>query len=206
MELIYGFDPLCGWCYGFVPAIRSLRERRPDLPVWLVTAGLVTGARVGPYAEMEGYIRGASERLRAVTGRAPADAFFSLIATPGVRGDSGPPSVAIDAVRRAAPDAAVEFAHAVIEAHFEDGADLNDAATYRPLLERHAAGLALPDIHDPALADAAFAEGRALGVASFPTLILEAEGRREVLPTTYDPDALVAALDRKAPAVRSVPV
>ena len=63
MELVYGFDPVCGWCYGMVPALRRVRADHPYLPVRLVMAGLVTGERVGPYALMEGYIRGASERV-----------------------------------------------------------------------------------------------------------------------------------------------
>lgn len=198
--LIYGFDPLCGWCYGAIPALRALREAAPDLPIHLVMSGLVTGDRVGPYAEMEGYIRGASENLRKVTGRAPSDAFFELIRTPGVQGNSAPPSVAIDAVIRARPDAALPFAHAVIEAHFERGADLNDPATYAPLLAAHAPDVALPNLSDPALAEAAWAEGRAMGIRSFPTFAVVRGGRAEVLPSLYDPDALIDAVREKAAA------
>ena len=199
--LIYGFDPVCGWCYGLVPAIRRVRADHPGLPVRLVMAGLVTGARVGPYAAMEGYIRGASDRLRAVTGRAPSEAFFDLIRRPGVLGDSGPPSVAIAHVLAAAPDRAADFAHAVIEAHFEAGADLNDPATYPPLLAALGLPADLPDLHDPALAEAAWREGRSLGIRSFPTLAVEQGGRVVPLPSEYDParlSRLVAeALERR---------
>ena len=198
--LIYGFDPICGWCYGAVPAVRALRAAMPDLPIQLVMSGLVTGERVGPYAEMEGYIRGASENLKRVTGRAPSDTFFDLIRTPGVQGNSAPPSVAIDAVKCERPEAALPFAHAVIEAHFRDGADLNDPATYSPLLAEHAPGVTLPDLTDPTLAEAAWAEGREIGIRSFPTFAVVRGGRAEVLPTLYDPDALIAAVRTKAAA------
>ena len=203
MDLIYGFDPLCGWCYGFVPAMRAVRAARPHLPVTLLMAGLVTGPRAGPYADALPYIRGASERLREVTGRAPSAAFFELIATPGVRGDSAPPCVAIHAVQREAPDAALDFAHAVIEAHFERGADLNRPETYAPLLARHAPRVALPDLADPALAEAAWSDGRALGVASFPALILRREGAMRALPSVYDPDALLRLLGDETAATPS---
>jgi putative protein-disulfide isomerase len=193
--LIYGFDPLCGWCYGIVPAMRALRAARPGLSVRLVMSGLVTGSRVGPYAEMEGYIRGASDRLRQVTGRAPSEAFFDLIRRPGVRGDSAPPSVAIAAAGAANPGREVDFAHAVIEAHFEAGADLNDPATYPPLCDRLGLSWPAPDLADPALAEAAWAEGRAMGLSSFPTLAVLSPAGGRVLPSTYDPAALVAQVD-----------
>ena len=186
-ELIYGFDPLCGWCYGAVPAVRAARAALPDLPVRLVMSGLVTGARAGPYAEMEGYIRAASARLRAVTGRAPSEAFFDLIRTPGVVGSSAEPCVAIDAVRREAPEAALDYAHAVIESHFEAGADIMRRTAHEALLARMGLDVALPDLSDPACVEAAFAEGRALGIASFPTLALVREGRAEAAPDPYRP-------------------
>lgn len=192
--LLYGFDPLCGWCYGIVPAMRRLRRDHPGLPIRLVMAGLVTGDRVGPYAHMEGYIRGASERLRAVTGRAPSEAFFDLIRRSGVIGDSGPPSVAIAHVADRAPGRAVDFAHRVIEAHFERGADLGDPATYAPLLLAEGLPQDLPDLADPALQAAAWAEGRRLGIRSFPTLALVRDGGAAVLPSEYDPARLSASV------------
>ncbi|PRY92625.1 putative protein-disulfide isomerase [Hasllibacter halocynthiae] len=190
-ELIYGYDPICGWCYGAAPAVRAAAE---VVPVRVVMAGLVTGDRVGPAAAMEGYVRGAAGRLRAVTGRAPSEAFFEWMRSPGAVADSGPPAVAVDAVRRERPGSALAFACAVTEAHYAEGMDPNDPGAYAPLLDRHAPGVVLPDIHDPGLQDAAFAEGREMGITAFPTFALRDGGRIAVLPTIYDPPALVAAL------------
>ena len=203
-ELVYGFDPICGWCYGFAPAMRAIRAAHPELPVRLAMSGLVTGARVGPAAAMEGYVRGAAVRLQAVTGRAPSEAFFDWMRSPGAVADSGPPAVAIDAVRRTRPEAALPFAHAVIEAHYGEGMDPNDPHSYAPLLAAHAPGVTLPDIVDPALQEAAFAEGRALGIASFPTLALRrADGRIEPLATEYDPEAAARTVGERRAAVRT---
>ena len=203
-ELIYGFDPICGWCYGFAPAMRAIRAAHPDLPVRLAMSGLVTGARVGPAAAMEGYVRGAAVRLEAVTGRAPSEAFFDWMRRPGAVADSSPPAAAIDAVRRDRPEAALAFAHAVIEAHYGEGMDPNDSAAYAPLLAAHAPGVALPDIADPALQEGAFADGRALGIASFPTLALRrADGRLEPLPVEYDPVVAARAVGERRAAGRT---
>jgi len=193
-RLIYGFDPLCGWCFGLVPAMRAVQAAMPDLPITLVLPGLVTGARVGPYAEMEGYIRGASARLMAVTGRAPDEAFFEMIRRPGVKGDSGPPTAVLAAVQHAAPDRVLSLAHAMTEAHFITGADLNCTMTHRRLLDEMGLDLPTPDLHDTALIAATWAAGRGHGIASFPTLIYEAGTERSVLPSVYDPDALIGLI------------
>ena len=185
---VYGYDPVCVWCYGAAPAVRAVAA---IMPVRLVMAGLVTGPRVGPAAAMEGYVRAASERLRAATGRAPSEAFFDWMRSPGAIAASGPPAVAVDAVRRQRPGAALAFAHALTEAHYGRGMDPNDPQAYAPLLAAHAPCARLPDLHDPALAEAAFAEGRAMGITSFPTFLLERpDGTRETLPMIYEPDAL----------------
>ena len=192
--LIYGYDPICGWCYGAAPAVRAAAKR---FPARLAMAGLVVGERVGPAAGMESYVRQASERLRAVTGREPSEAFYAWMRSPGAVAASAPPAVAVHAVERQRPDAALAFAHAVTEAHYAEGMDPNDPDAYAPLLAEHAPGVALPDIHDPALAEAAFAEGRRLGIRSFPTFLVErSDGGIIELPTHYDPDALVAEIAR----------
>ncbi|MBM2576159.1 hypothetical protein JQC91_07560 [Jannaschia sp. Os4] len=189
--LIYGYDPICGWCYGAAPAVRRVAA---EMPVELAMAGLVVGARVGPAAAMEGNVRQASERLRAVTGRAPSEAFYAWMRAPGAVAASAPPAVAVDAVRRARPDAALAFAHAVTEAHYEQGMDPNDRDAYAALLAAHAPRIDLPDLHDPALAEAAFADGRALGVQAFPTfLVRRDDGSVAPVPTLYDGAALAAA-------------
>ncbi|WP_156362986.1 DsbA family protein [Rubellimicrobium mesophilum] len=189
-ELIYGFDPLCGWCYGIVPAMRRVAEEHPDIPIRLVMPGLVAGEGVGPYSRMAGYIREAEKRLAQVTGQGSSEAFFRLIETPGVEANSGPPCVAIAYVAGLAPERAVDFAHLVIEAHHGDGADLNDPATYAPLLSKVGLPADLPDIHDPALAESVWAEGRRIGLRAFPTLAVVRDGRARVLPSEFDPERL----------------
>lgn len=201
MELLYGMDPLCGWCFGIGPALRQVMDDHPDLRVTPVLAGLVTGDRIGPYAQMESYIRGASQRLEAVTGCAPSPAFYDLIRRPGVTGNSGPPSVAIAAVRAAQPDRAADFALRVTEAHFAEGADLGQPDIYHECLARMGLTLDLPDLSDERLALTAWAEGRAMGLNSFPTLWLRATGELVNVPLSYQPQHLsfeVGRLRRRA--------
>ncbi|MBC8067876.1 MAG: hypothetical protein IAG13_06030, partial [Deltaproteobacteria bacterium] len=131
IRLLYGYDPLCGWCYGFVPALRRLREAKPDVAIVPVMGGLVTGARIGRYADMGGYIRGASARMTAVTGVALSPAFFArIIGNPDIVASSIVPCAAVLQVRDVAPERAAEYASAIQIAHFGEGEDLNDPATH----------------------------------------------------------------------------
>ncbi|MGR3485542.1 MAG: DsbA family protein [Paracoccaceae bacterium] len=196
---IYGYDPVCGWCYGAIPALRHLRATLPALPIEVLPGGLVTGERIGPYAKMEGYIKGASENLRRVTGQAPSEAFYDLIRTPGVTGSSMQPSDAVIQMKAAAPDRAFDYAHALQEAHFRDGRDLNDPATHAELT----GAMGLPAIEtahwdDPAELEArcapTFARARAMGVSSFPSFLVVEGGRGVDVGSIYDGERLVEAV------------
>lgn len=122
---------------------------------------------------MEGYIRGASIRLQAVTGQVPSEAFFDMIRRPDVIGDSGPPAVAIAAMRATHPDHLADFVLRLTDAHFTEGADYGDPMTYDGITK--AIGLPALDLTqealaEPALAQAEWAAGRALGLTSYPAL------------------------------------
>lgn len=42
-HLIYVMDPMCSWCWGFVPVIDAIQQAFPQLPVHLVAGGLRPG-------------------------------------------------------------------------------------------------------------------------------------------------------------------
>lgn len=195
-DLVYGFDPLCGWCYGFIPALEVLSRDRPDLAVHLALGGLITGQRIRPYAEMSKYIRQSSRRLADVTGQSLGDSFFErILSRSDTVASSVPPSAAILQVRRAHPAMTLPFAHAVQRAHFEDGKDLNDPSTYAALLALLKLDLTL-DLPGPWQSredvEAEFHSTRLLGISSFPTVLVRSAGALKPLPTTYDPGTFVA--------------
>jgi len=197
-RLIYAFDPLCGWCYGFAPALRALRAALPTLQIDLVMGGLVTGGRIGPYSEAADYIRAASARLEAVTGVALSEAFKAKILTdPSITSSSIPPCDALLQVRHAAPERVLDVAEAIQIAHFRDGSDLNDPATYAGIMRRLSIKLDVtlpaPTQISPALAQE-FAATRALGLTSYPSLLMASGGDPRSVDLTYDPVALVARI------------
>lgn len=193
--LLYGFDPLCGWCYGFVPALRNLRAEMPDLVIRPVMGGLVTGSRIGRYADLADYIRAASARMTQVTGMVLSPAFHErILGSNDVVASSVIPCAAILHVRQTAPDRAADFATALIMAHFAEGEDLNDRAVLQRVARQVGLTVDFPHAkpHDvpPDLAGE-FSAARAMGIDSYPTLIIASKGKETRLPTSYDPDTVV---------------
>jgi putative protein-disulfide isomerase len=206
-RLIYGFDPLCGWCFGYGPALRAVRTQWPDLQINLRMGGLVTGERIRSYSQMAGYISTASSRMKAVTGMALGQGFRSrILADPAVIASSIPPCDALLHLRGSAPEKVLDFAEALQQAHFGIGRDLNDPDTYagiaRDLGMEVQFDLPGPgELRQPLAAE--FAGARALGLNSFPSLLLEWPQGRTALEINYDPHGMV---DRIAAALAARPV
>ena len=58
--LLYVFDPLCGWCYGFSPVMVQLyNEYKSQIEFDAISGGMVVGDRIGPLSEKAPYIKGA---------------------------------------------------------------------------------------------------------------------------------------------------
>ena len=199
-KLIYAYDPLCGWCYGLIPALRNFSAKEPGISVEVLPGGLFTGTPARPYATLVEHIRSAEQHLFAVTGRKPSALFRQLIAeSAGLKAASEPPSYAVLQMNELTPERALDFAHALQEVHYEKGADLNAAQTYDDLCT--AMGLPLLDtdaifgasLDDPKIS-AAYARCMTLRPSGFPTIFVvtkqdQIAGR---IPSTYDPDEFLA--------------
>lgn len=200
LRLVYGFDPLCGWCFGFAPALRTLRGSFPELSIQLRMGGLVTGAKVRPYAEMSDYIQNASSRLQSVTGVTLGSAFKSnILSDPKIIASSIPPCDVLLQVRAAFPDRVLDFAEALQAAHFRDGMDLNATETYTRIVDALGIDLKL-EVPAPGMIRAAlmdeFSGSRTLGLTSFPTLLAVSDDGPSALPVSYDPQVLKRTVER----------
>ncbi|KAA9338385.1 DsbA family protein [Hymenobacter busanensis] len=193
-QLLYIFDPLCGWCYGMSPVMQRLAEEYADrVPVAVLSGGMFTGDEVGPIRDAWGYIGQALEQVEAVTGVQFGESFRQLGAAGGYLNDSEPPSRALQVFKQLDPlgrDTA--FAHALQQAHFGDGRDLNDFATYEPLIQSF--GLDVAEFKRWWDSDAArqatrheFDVVQRMGVQGFPTLIFAHGQQGYVLARGYQP-------------------
>ncbi|MBC6990636.1 DsbA family protein [Hymenobacter sp. BT491] len=193
-EILYIYDPLCGWCYGMTPVIQRIRDEYHDrLDVSVLNGGMVVGEQVGPLREMWDYIGGALQNVEAVTGATFGDPYRAL----GEEGiyvqNSEPPCRALTVFRQLDTEGrTVDFAHAIQQALFRDGKDLNQRATYETLLKPY--GLDVAEFgrrfEAPEAAAATrqeFAAVARIGVQGFPTAVLRVGEQGYVLARGFQP-------------------
>jgi putative protein-disulfide isomerase len=57
-EIIYVFDPLCGWCYGFSPVIKQAYDTYKDKADFkVITGGMIIGDQISPIGKMAEPVR-----------------------------------------------------------------------------------------------------------------------------------------------------
>ncbi|MFC0529449.1 DsbA family protein [Phytohabitans kaempferiae] len=179
--LVYVFDGYCAWSYGFAQTMVDLAAAYPGVPVEVLCGGLYVGAARVPLHRL-GDLSGTNRRIAELTGawfgdgyeRLTADGTFVMNSTAAARG--------YVALRRAAPERAVELAAASQEAFFVEGRSLAGPDTHRRIAREYGldeAAVVAGFDHPWSLraAEAEFARVRRLGVVAFPTLLVDTGGR-----------------------------
>jgi hypothetical protein len=67
-KIIYIYDALCGWCYGFSPVMQQLQEKYAGkLEFEVLSGGMIMGLRAGPIGEVAAYIEKAYPDVESET-------------------------------------------------------------------------------------------------------------------------------------------
>jgi putative protein-disulfide isomerase len=191
-RLYYCYDALCGWCYGFSPVMTAFHERHPDLPVRVVSGGMITGERIGPIGEVAGYIKQAYRVVEQRCGVTFGNGFLKNILEDGQAVfTSVPAAVAMTIFRDEKPAEQLAFAADLQRAIYYDGIRPLDEAAYAHRaasfgLDEQAflANMGNPTYRTRAEED--FRLSQRFGVTGFPTLIYEDErGQYHALARGY---------------------
>lgn len=133
--LIYVYDPLCAWCYGFHRVMEKIQHRFGDrLNFEVKPGGLATGSRAEPIGKGYAYIKDESKQVEKTTGVEFGRNFILLAEEGSYMYDSEPPCRAQLTMNQLSPQDSLEFAGILQKAFFRDGLNLNNAETYIALL------------------------------------------------------------------------
>jgi len=177
MEIIYVFDVLCGWCFGFSPVMQEFYKKNPDLKFTVISGGLVTGSRVGPMSNMASYIEKAIPGLEKTTGVKVGEEFKRQLKL-GVRiQNSLTPAIALCILKEMLPDKQVQLAHALQQIYFVAGKDLENEDTYAEVaksfdLDEVEFRRKMADPRYENMATEEFEQAKKWGITGFPAVIL----------------------------------
>lgn len=125
-HLIYLYDPLCGWCYGAMPAIHGLADLGGCI-VEPVPSGLFAAPGKTLDAEMARHIEQADARIAAMSGQRFTDVYRrKVLGHPEMPFDSLPATQALTAVSLWNVRRELDALHALQRERFVAGRDISD--------------------------------------------------------------------------------
>ena len=185
--LHYIYDPLCGWCYGAKPLVQAALA---VLPVQAHGGGMMTGRNRQPVSpQLRDYVMPHDRRIAEYTGQPFGQAYFEgLLRDHSAVFDSAPPIAAVLAAE-ALDGRGLQLLGRLQTAHYLEGRRIADREVLLELardlgLAVEAFAAALDRVTATEL-DEHIKTSRALlakvGGQGFPTLVLERDGRYQLL-------------------------
>jgi len=138
-KLIYVYDPLCGWCYGFSPVIKRIEEHfRDQMTFEVISGGMILHERVGPLSVVAPYIKEAYKRVEQTTGVSFGEIFLKdLLGAGDMMMNSWPGSMAMSIFKSTFPHMAISFASDIQKAIYLDGKSPEDVKHFTWLASQY---------------------------------------------------------------------
>lgn len=180
-EIIYIYDALCGWCYGFTPVVKLIEKKYSDrLKISVLSGGMMLGKRVGPISEMTKYILDAYKRVEEMSGIKFGEPYLDLVKKGAYIMDSEKPGIALTVFKSYQQESLTEFAQSIQNALFVSGKDLNADETYLELIKKYSISEAefkqkLSDELFKKQTQEEFDLVARFGISGFPTLLYKKE-------------------------------
>lgn len=199
-RLLYVMDPMCSWCWGFAPVVQALAAQAgaAGVPLQLVLGGLRRErAALDPATRVR--ILSHWQAVNAGTGQLFN---FNDALPEGFVYDTEPACRALVTARGLDEQSVWPLLELIQEAFYAEGRDVTRAQVLVELAERagiprieFAAAFDSQAMQAATEADLAWVQD--LGIAGFPTLLAERDGRLALLTNGYQPlEALAPLLGR----------
>jgi len=187
MKLIYVGDPMCSWCYGIAEEWTAVYNQYKDkAEIEMVMGGL------RPYYDekminMKSFLSHHWEDVHKASGQ---EFNYDILDRPDLAYDTEPPCRAVVVVKSLAPGKEVPFFKLTQRDFYFHNKDMNLAASYHDALKQLEISTSEFDEafqsekYKAAVKDD-FQRARALGVNSFPTILMEKDGKISVIARGY---------------------
>jgi len=204
MKIIYFYDALCGWCYGFSDVMVKLKNKwEREIEFETISGGMISGERVGPLSQMAPYIKTAYKTVEERSGMKFGDVFVNDVLEKGeVILSSEPPSRALSTFKFLQPGNSVMQAHAIQKAFYFDGHDLNKTETYRAIatqldIDADDFSILFESDHMKSKTEEDFYLTQQFGVSGFPAVIMIKDEQYYLVARGYaDFDHIDSAIEK----------
>jgi putative protein-disulfide isomerase len=194
MKVIYVYDALCGWCYGFSPVMNQFHEKYKDrLAFEVVSGGMITGNRIGSIGEVASYISWAYKDVEKATAITFGDKFLNNTLKDGdAIFTSVPPAIALSVFKELDSNTNVQFASELQKAIYYYGIYPENLNAYGQIatkfgIDAKSFVLKMKDPLYSRLAQEDFKKSFKLKVTGFPTIFLENNGTHHKIGSGYLP-------------------
>lgn len=205
-KLVYYYDALCGWCFGFSLVMEKIKKEYQDkLDIEVVSGGLFIGERIGTINKVAPYIKqGAYKLVEQRTGVYFGKDFLNILLGDGnMFLNSLYPSIALCIVKDQMPNKQFEFAEILLAAFYKDGLSSDKIDDYLKYVDK--IGLDRKsfkkDMNLFKYQEAAYKEFERFQKSQLngmPSLVIEKEGESELLCSGYlDFSVLSSKIDEK---------
>ena len=186
-KIIYVGDPMCSWCYGIAPEFAELmKEYDGKLDFELVLGGL------RPYnkqvmTELKDFLTG---HWREVHERSGQEFTYDILNSTTISYDTEPPSRAAVVVRELSPKNEIAFFKKSQVLFYKENKNMHLAESYYSLLDefgidKEAFTRSFNSVEMKEKIKQDFARAANLGVNSFPTILLEYQGKTYPIAKGY---------------------
>ena len=186
-KIIYVGDPMCSWCYGIAPEFSKLMEEYDQqLEFELVLGGL------RPYnkqvmTELKDFLTGHWDEVHERSGQ---EFTYKILDSTSITYDTEPPSRAAIVVRQLSPENEIAFFKKSQVLFYKENKNMHLAESYYSLLDEYGinrdefTNLFDSDEMKRKIKDD-FYRASSLGVNSFPTILLEYNGKLTPIAKGY---------------------
>jgi putative protein-disulfide isomerase len=183
-KLIYVYDALCGWCYGFSNVITQVEEKyKDDFDFEVISGGMVRGERIAPITGIAPYIKGAYKDVEKRSGVKFGEKFLNeTLNDEKVIMSSIKPAIALSIIKEKFPEKSIKTAAALQKAIYMDGMApdvLENYTRFATFAEENESDFLnkMKEEKYLAMAEQDFYTSKQLGLTGFPTLLLEINGK-----------------------------
>lgn len=184
-KLIYVFDPLCGWCYGFEPVMVEIQEKYNDKYSFeVIPGGMVPKHAAQPISNMRAFLLGAIPQLEKRTGIKIAQPYYdSILNKDGVVLNSELPSQAFIAALPYYEGKEVVLAKKIQDLLYQEGLDISKVSSFENIEGLDTAVLNTPELEEKM--KLAFSKSQKLGVRGFPAVLVETNNQYYQIASGY---------------------